>query len=258
MREPLAIDLATPRSLRGILGAAGRLYGRYPVLFLALAAVVVAPWDLLLLAITGHGPLYHGTESATAIILGLLVPLALVTPLVSALHLHAVQLAGQGERPRLTAVATRGMRVLPVVAAASIAAGLGIAAGFLALVVPGIFLAVRWAVVAQAAAAQPGDWTQAISRSWRLTRGRGVHVLAVLLAAGVVNELIHLATRSVHISSRAAGAVAVGIAGDTVTASFAALITALLYFDLVARPELSEPARPEHPHARDLDPPQDT
>ena len=257
MRSPLALDLAVPRSLRGLVRAAGRLYARYPLLFLVLALAVVAPWDLIFLAITGYGPLYDGHESATAILLRLLVPLALVTPLISALHLHAVELAGRAERPTLTLVAVRGVRVLPVVAAASIVAGLGIAAGFVALVVPGIFLAVRWAVVAQAAAAQSGDWTMALSRSWQLTQHRGVHVFSVLLVAGVVNEVIRLAVRAVHVGSGSPESVVLGVLADTVTASFAALITALLYFDLTARPEGEAPARREHPQVRDLDPPQD-
>jgi hypothetical protein len=253
MRDPLRLDLSAPRSLRGILGAAVRLYGRYPLLFLVLAFTVVGPWDLVALAITGHGPLYDGHETATAIALRLLVPLALVTPLISALHLHAVELAGCGERPTLAVVAARGLRVLPVVAAASVVAGLGITAGLAALVLPGIYLAIRWVVVAQVAAAQPGDWTQALSRSWDLTRLRSGHVFAVLLIAGLVNEAVHLAVRAADVGSGSPGAIAVGVAADTVTASFAALITALLYFDLAARPERAERAAREHPHLRDLD-----
>jgi hypothetical protein len=252
MPGPLRIDLSNPRSLREILAAAARLYARYPLLFLVLAFVVVAPWDLVYLAITGYGPLYHGTENATAILLRLLVPLALVTPLISALHLHAVEIAGRGERPGLGVVAARGLRVLPVVAAASIVSGLGIAAGLAALVVPGIFLAIRWAVVAQVAAAQPGDWTQALRRSWKLTTAHGGHVFAVLLVSGLVNFAVRLAARPANVGSGSAGAVALGIAVDTVTASFAALITALLYFDLASRWDGGE-RPPEHQHLRDLD-----
>jgi len=254
MRDVPTLDLAVPRSLRGLVGASARLYGRHPLLFLALAFVVVAPWDLVLLAITGHGPLYNGSESATGFVLRVLVPLTLVTPLISALHLHAVEMAGRGERPTLLLVGARGLRVLPVVVAASIVSGLGIAAGFAALIVPGIFLTVRWAVVAQAAAAEPGDWMQALSRSWWRTKFHGLHVFAVLVLAGLVGEAVHLAARAADIGSSSPGAVAVGIAANTVTASFAALITALLYFDLVAR-LAGEPRRPEYPHLRDLDPP---
>lgn len=50
------------------------------------------------------------------------------------------------------------------------------------------------------------------------------------------------------------GSVALGIAVHTLTASFAALTLALLYFDLLAR--LGKPAArstPEYQHLRDLD-----
>ena len=40
--------------------------------------------------------------------------------------------------------------MLPVVAAAEIAAGFGIGLGLLAFLIPGVYLLVRWAVVAQA------------------------------------------------------------------------------------------------------------
>jgi hypothetical protein len=50
--------------------------------------------------------------------------------------------------------------------------------------------------------------------------------------------------------------VTVGIATDTILASFVALTLALLYFDLQARPRAAEQgkrAEREHPHLRDLD-----
>jgi hypothetical protein len=55
-------------------------------------------------------------------------------------------------------------------------------------------------------------------------------------------------------SSSGAGSVALGIAVHTLTASFAALTFALLYFDLLAR--VTKPAArstPEYQHLRDLD-----
>lgn len=247
------VDLDQPRRTREIVAAAGRLYSAFPLLFLVLALAVIGPFDLALLAATGHPPLRDGGESATAVLLEELIRLALISPLISALHLHAVELAGRGERPTVRAVAAQGLRVLPVVAAASIVAGIGITVGFVFLILPGLYLSLRWAVVAQAAAAESGDWTRALSRSTALTRERFVHVFGALLVAGLFGEAVRLAAKAVHIASASAGAVALGVAADTLTASFAALILALLYFDLVARPRTTQAARREHPHLRDLD-----
>jgi hypothetical protein len=116
--------------------------------------------------------------------------LALINGLVSALHVHAVADVREGRRPEIVAVARRGVRVLPVVAAATIMSWLGITLGFVLLVVPGVILLFRWAVVAldhDALGARPF----------------------------LVDLVLHV-----------------------VTASFAALATALLYYDLVAREEL--------------------
>lgn len=253
MSGTLALDLTTPRRARDMLGAAAQLYAAYPLLFLLLALAVIAPFDLAFLAAAGHAPLQRGHESATATVLEGILQLALITPLISALHLHAVELAGQGERPRLGVVAAQGLRVLPVVAAASIISGIGVAIGFVFLIIPGLYLALRWAVVAQAAAAERGSWTDALARSSALTRGLFGHVFGVLLLAGIFGWLVRLITRAVDVGSTSAGAVALGIAADTVTASFGALILALLYFDLRSRPAPAEGAPREHPHVRDLD-----
>jgi hypothetical protein len=78
----------------------------------------------------------------------------LITPLVSALHIHGVVAIGEARRPHLGTVGRRGLQVLPVVAAADIMSSIGIALGYVALIVPGILLGLRWAVVAQAGGAR--------------------------------------------------------------------------------------------------------
>jgi hypothetical protein len=218
---------------------------------------VIAPYDLAILAATGYGPLAGGDYGNEGIyLLVLLLNGALVTPLVSALHMHAVVLVGEGRRPRLGAVALLGVRVLPVVAAAEIMASGGIALGFLALVVPGIVLAMRWAVVAQVAALEHGGWSAALGRSARLTHGRYVHVFGLLIATGALGLGVRVAARAIPAGSTSGVAsVTVGILVDSLLASFSALTLAVLYFDLRARPPIpSRPrARREHPHVRDLD-----
>jgi hypothetical protein len=52
-----SIDLTRNRSAAEIVRSTLRLYGDYPWLFLILAFVVMAPWDLVKLAVTGIGPL---------------------------------------------------------------------------------------------------------------------------------------------------------------------------------------------------------
>jgi hypothetical protein len=222
-----------------VLATAARLYWRYLWQFLLLALVVVAPYDLIVLAATGIAPLGQQTASAGTAFTLLLLQFALVIPFVSALDVRAVGDVETGGHMRLRTVAWQGLRVLPVVVAAQIVADVAIGVGLLAFVVPGVVLAVRCAVVAQVAAMERTDWIGSVRRALLLTRGSFFHVLGVLLAPGI------LAYGIVALGASGAGhhsgpaQVALGVAVDTITRSFSALTTAVLYFELLGR--LREP-----------------
>jgi hypothetical protein len=229
------IDLRQPKSAQQVVGDALRCYGRYPALFAELTLAVVVPYTLIVVLANGSTPLgqqHHGALAAlTLALLGLL----LVTPLVSALHIHALVVIGEGQRPKLLEVAARGVRVLPVVAAAEVVAGIGTLLGFVALIVPGVLLLIRWAVVAQAAALEPLDWLGALRRSGELTAGHYLHVLGVIVIVGVVDEVLESVGGALVGASANVGQVLIVIAVETITLSFAALTAAMLYFDLRAR-----------------------
>jgi len=247
------IDLAKQRSVGGILGATARLYRGYPLLFLILALAVMAPFELGVLAVTGYGPLRRHESTGTSLLL-LLLRTSLITPLIAALHMQAVIAIGDGRRPLLRAIAMGGLSVLPVVAAAEIAANIAIAVGFIALVIPGVLLSLRWAVVAQAAAVEGEGWLDALRSSQRLTSTHYGHVFGLSFLAGALATAASLGARTIPLGSTAGVAsVAAGIAVETAIASFAALTLALLYFDLRARPQTAQRSKREYPHLRDLD-----
>jgi len=230
------IDLGRARSIAQLLGSTVALYRRYPWLFFVLAALVIVPWNLLELAVTGHGPLgrnRHETflERQTIEVINLLI----VTALVSAMHAQAVVLIGKGQRPRVGSVALSGLRVLPVVGVAEVVTGVATDVGLL-LVIPGVVLALRFAVVAQSAAIEQRGVRAAWTRSWELSRNHGWHIAGYFLALSIVVIAVFLGGREIF-SGRATGlpAVVLGIGIDTVVASVGALAGALLYFDLVAR-----------------------
>jgi hypothetical protein len=231
------IDLDRIRSVRDILRSTLQLYSEYPWLFWTLALVVMAPWDLAKLAITGVGPLGHGgregfLERESLELLGA----TLIVALISALHVHAVVAIGEGRRPQLRSVAWSGIRVLPIVGAAAVIADIGTELGFVALVIPGIVLWIRWIVVAQAAAIEQAGVRPALDRSWQLTGGHARHVLGLIVVVGVTVGGIGIgAVLLTNGSGASAGDVALGIVVNSLVASFDALTTALLYFDLVAR-----------------------
>jgi hypothetical protein len=235
MEGPTPPDFERPRSVAEIIAEALDIYQAYPVLFLTLALAVIAPYELAVLAAVGVGPLATSAhESVTTQILLPLVSYAAVGPLISALHIHAVIRVGEGRRPRLGEVALQGLRVLPVVVAAVIVAGFGIALGLLALIVPGILLALRWSVVAQVAAVEHEGWIPS------LTRGHYRHILGLTVIVALVGGGLSLAAAAIPLGSTSgAASVAVGIAVRTIVASLSALTLALLYFDLRGRARLS-------------------
>jgi hypothetical protein len=225
-----------PRDIHILIEAAFRLYRRYPFLFFSLAAGVIVTFDLIVLAATGAGPFSTGATSApTQAIVGV-VSYILVGPLISALHVHAVADVHEGKEPELRAVAARGLRALPVVAAAVIMSGLGIGLGFVALIVPGVILLLRWYVVAQVAAIDREGWLDALRGSRRLTKDNYLQVflfgLVIGAIAGIPGTFLTLIFGDTQPD---AARFALELAIHLFTASFAALATALFYFDLRAR-----------------------
>ncbi|MDQ2895804.1 MAG: hypothetical protein M3Y09_09175 [Actinomycetota bacterium] len=236
-RESTAFDLERPKSVGELISDAVRCYGLYPSLFAQITLAVVVPYALIVLLIDGRGLLSQGSGSASAALLVLVLDLLLVGPLISALHVNAVVEIGGRRRPQVNAVLTRGARVLPVVAAAQIVAALGTGLGFILLIVPGVLLLARWAVVAQTAALENVTWIGALRRSGELTAGCYLHVLGLVISVGVINVVIVRVGTALSGSGSGGSAVAVilGILFEMITLSFSALCSAMLYFDLRAR-----------------------
>jgi hypothetical protein len=197
---------------------------------------VIVPYEAIVLAATGTGPFARGSLSFGVSSLLTLIELALIGPLVSALHVHAVSDVSEGREPRLAPVARRGLQVLPVVAAAEIIAWFGILLGFLVLIVPGIILSLRWYVVAQAAAIEHDGWLPALRRSRQLTAGHYRHLIVfaiyVILITSVPTLLVGFTFG--HETTTVASFL-VGVALQVVTWSLSALAAALMYFDLRVR-----------------------
>ena len=132
--------------------------------------------------------------------------------------------------------------------------GIGIFLGLLVFVIPGILLALGWAVVAQAAALERVGWLDALRSSRRLTEDHYWHIFGLLILVGIVNDGLFLGGRSLPLGNTEDPiSVVGGIAIATVLASISALTLALLYFDLRARPQPAHKGAHEHRDLRDLD-----
>lgn len=244
------LDLDRPRSIGEMLSAALGLYWRFPLLFLAFAAIVVVPYELIVLAIAGIGPFTQGHLGFFGSKAFLLANSFIVTPLISALHVQAVREAGEGGNPTFVATFRKSLPRLPVVAVAAGISGVAIGLGGLAFVIPGLFLVAIWPVVAQAAALEGGGPIDALRRSFVLTRGNRWHALGLVICAGLVAGVAEIPFFfAFRHSSTTAGTFVGGTALEVILRSFEALVTALLYFDLVARSRGMLMAPPEMANA---------
>lgn len=197
---------------------------------------MIVPYEVIVLVATGAGPFARGSLGFGTSTLLTFIGLGLIGPLVSALHVHAVSEVSEGRKPRLIPVARRGLQVLPVVATAEIIAWLGISLGFLAFIVPGIILWLRWYVVAQAAAIEHEGWLPALRRGRQLTASHYRHLIVfgiyLTLITSVPTLLVGFAFG--HETTTVASFL-VAVALEVVTWSLSALAAALMYFDLRIR-----------------------
>lgn len=224
-----------PRSAPQLIGETFRLYRRYPLLFLILAAGVVVPYRLIVLAATGAGPYTESSLATGTSLLLTVIAWVVIDPLVSALHVHGVADVEAGQVPQIGAVARRGLAVLPLVVAAAIMSGLAIVGGFLLLVLPGLYLLLRLVVVAQAAAIERETWMDALRRSWALSDGSVLHIVYFYLCVGAITVAFSLPVNALLSDATTVGSFAIGVGVQVLILSFTALATALLYFDLRSR-----------------------
>lgn len=232
----ISLDLQSPRGLPDLFATSARLYWRYLWQFLLLAGVFVVPFEILVLVATSS---IHGThltaEQERQVLLLAIADFVIIIPLVSALQAHAVLLIGQGERPRLGDVFRRSARAMPTVIAAWIITAIGVGIGFVAFLIPGIWLLLRLYVVAQTAAIEGTDWPTTLRRGFGLTRGSSWRILGMLVIIGLIDVTLTNVLGRAAISNGGALADIVAVVAALLYQSFSALVGALLYFDLRAR-----------------------
>jgi hypothetical protein len=253
----MRLDLDQPRTLGELVTVTFDLFGRHLAVFLSLTLAVVAPIVLVVDGVWG-GYLAEGGDvdpptaaAAVSVALGVFV----IPPLVTALHVVVVQALARGEEPTVgDALRNASARLLPAVAAV-VVYSLAVAAGLLALVVPGVWLAVRWYFCAQAAVVDGLGPADALRRSAEVVEGRWWRTFGVLLAFGVVvGALGALGGALAHAIENGALFTTAWILIQTVTLSLSAIFGTLLFFDSRARTALPwqgtprvEPYAPERP-----------
>jgi hypothetical protein len=261
--KPATRPLETDRSLSLLLDDSFALYRAHLGLFLALAAAVVVPIELLVSGV-GLGQLTSGYDSdppVSAFALTAGVSVLLMVPLITVMIVRVLVEVEGRRRPTLGEAIRAGLDLFAPVLLAVILVAAIIAVGLFALIVPGIIAAVHLAVVMQSIVVEGTRGTGALKRSWELVRGDAWWTLGVLLVTNLLASLLAaIVTLPGAAGAEAADVAAIGLAttiiGEIFTLSFLAVVNTLLFFSLRARKEgagraVSEPGwtTPSDPHA---------
>ena len=86
--------------------------------------------------------------------------------------------------------AMAGLRNIVAIVVAAAVVGVAVTAGFIALIIPGIFLLVSFAVYTQALMLEDFGPIQSMRRSWRLASGERWHLLGAGLALTIITIIV--------------------------------------------------------------------
>jgi hypothetical protein len=148
---------------------------------------------------------------------------------------------------------------LAAVLVAGLIAGIGIAIGFVLLIIPGLVLLTFWCVIVPTIVIEGKSAGESFGRSFELVRGHfwrvlGVIVLAVLIYFGF--EIV-LALILTPLADWLKNFVSTIVSG-TLTAPFFALVLTVLYFRLAAQPAEEPTQQPPGQSLPDEQPPRST
>ena len=236
------IQLERPRDITALFRDSLGVYFRHVLIFIALSAAVVVP---VYLVVQGVG-LEHFTasydesptlaETAVPTVVRFLV----VGPLITAICIYALRSVAQGGRPGAGESLVSGFEAFTPLFLAVLLAALGIALGLLLLIVPGIYVAVRWFFVPQTVVLDGARGPQALAQSSQTVQGfwwRTFGLVIMVNLAAVVPGIVLAAPFTAIASStdRAIWSMIGTICAESVTTPFVALFSTFLYYDLRAR-----------------------
>ena len=242
MTQGPGLDLGRPRDVSELFRDSLLLYARHFGLLLAIAAAVVAPVQLV---VSGIGleeltSAYRDDRSLVRTGIPTLVSFLVATPLITAAIAFALGSPATGEQPHAGRSLQAALDVFAPLFAAVVLAAAGIALGLVAFVVPGIYLVVRWSFVTQTVAIEGARGAEALSRSWDLVQDVFWRTFAIVLLANLATTvpgilILTPLTAAAEAANREAVLLAGEIVAESLTTPFIALVSTLLYYDLLTR-----------------------
>jgi hypothetical protein len=240
------LKLREARDVGALFRESLRVFLSHAWLFILLSAAVVLPVELVVEGIglemltSSYDESPALAESVAPAVVGFLV----MTPIITAICIYALHSIAAGAHPSPGQVFVAGFEAFTPLFGAVVLAALGIAIGFLALLLPGVYLAIRWYFVPQAVVIEGARGPAALRRSGQIVEGFWWRTLALVLLANLaiaIPALVLLApfTAIAASTDEAVWALVGTILATSVTTPFVSLFSTLLYYDLLARRTLT-------------------
>ena len=240
------LKLREARDVGALFRESLRVFLSHAWLFILLSAAVVLPVELVVEGIglemltSSYDESPALAESVAPAVVGFLV----MTPIITAICIYALHSIAAGAHPSPGQVFVAGFEAFTPLFGAVVLAALGIAIGFLALLLPGVYLAIRWYFVPQAVVIEGARGPAALRRSGQIVEGFWWRTLALVLLANLaiaIPALVLLApfTAIAASTDEAVWALVGTILATSLTTPFVSLFSTLLYYDLLARRTLT-------------------
>lgn len=133
--------------------------------------------------------------------------------------------------------------------------GIGVAIGFLLIVIPGLILLTFWSVGAPAIVIEGASPIDAFRRSWQLVRGEAWPVFGVLLLVFVIVVAVQAVLGAIGAAIGAGGLIVASIIAAAITAPIFALAVSVVFFDLGGGAAIPDPVAPVAPSPPMSEPP---
>jgi hypothetical protein len=236
------LELRQERDVGALFRDALSAFGAHALLFIALSAAVVIPAALI---VEGIGlEMLTGSYDESPPLVQLAIPTAVeflvVTPIIAAICIYALHQIAAGENPSAGQVFVAGFEAFTPLFGAVALAVAGIVLGFVPLVLPGIYLAIRWYFVPQTVVIEGARGPVALSRSRLLVEGFWWRTFGLVVLANLGTTIFGLFvtapfTAIAESTDRAVWALVGSAVTTSIAAPFVAIYSTLLYYDLLAR-----------------------
>ncbi len=231
-------ELDRPRDLGELLRESFALLAARPLGFLAVGLVFAVPIELV---VSGVGleqltSPYEEKIQPVETAISALSSYVLTTPLITAACAFMVA----GSAPTAGRAAIRAVETSTPLILTAILGAVGVAVGLFFLIIPGLYLFVRFYLFPQAVALEDRRGIDPLRRSGELTEGRWFRSAGVILLASLIGLLpgaaLTLPFGALAISSDSEWPILLGqTLGESISAPIVAVIATVLFFDLRAR-----------------------